>query len=56
MRAIARQFVMSALVLLGLMSTSLFGQDITEPEGYRDDNYRAPTPATLNGARAVNTA
>jgi PQQ-dependent catabolism-associated CXXCW motif protein len=27
-----------------------------EPEGYRLENYRAPTPATLIGARVVTTA
>jgi len=27
-----------------------------EPSGYRMDNYRAPTPATLAGARVVTTA
>jgi PQQ-dependent catabolism-associated CXXCW motif protein len=27
-----------------------------EPEGYRTDNYRAATPATLAGARVVTTA
>jgi PQQ-dependent catabolism-associated CXXCW motif protein len=26
-----------------------------EPEGYRTDNYRAPVPATLSGARVVST-
>jgi PQQ-dependent catabolism-associated CXXCW motif protein len=26
-----------------------------EPDGYRIDNYRAPTPDTLKGARAVTT-
>jgi PQQ-dependent catabolism-associated CXXCW motif protein len=27
-----------------------------EPAGYRTENYRAPTPATLAGARVVTTA
>ena len=27
-----------------------------EPESYRTENYRAPTPATLRGARVVSTA
>jgi PQQ-dependent catabolism-associated CXXCW motif protein len=30
-------------------------QDTPEPEGYRTENYRAPTPATLKGARVVTT-
>jgi PQQ-dependent catabolism-associated CXXCW motif protein len=28
---------------------------VPEPDGYRLENYRAPTPATLQGARVVNT-
>jgi PQQ-dependent catabolism-associated CXXCW motif protein len=31
-------------------------QKSVEPEGYRTDNYRAPVPATLNGARVLTTA
>jgi len=27
----------------------------TEPDAYRQENYRAPTPATLAGARVVTT-
>lgn len=27
-----------------------------EPEGYRNEDYRSPTPATLQGARTVETA
>jgi PQQ-dependent catabolism-associated CXXCW motif protein len=27
-----------------------------EPEAYRNDNYRAPTPASLRGARTISTA
>ena len=32
------------------------GDATPEPAGYRTDNYRAPTPATLAGARVVTTA
>ena len=28
---------------------------VSEPSGYRQDNYRAPVPATLSGARVVDT-
>jgi PQQ-dependent catabolism-associated CXXCW motif protein len=28
----------------------------SEPEGYRNENYRAPVPATLAGARVLTTA
>lgn len=31
-------------------------QEPFEPEGYRADNYRAPVPATLAGARVLTTA
>ncbi|PSO14114.1 PQQ-dependent catabolism-associated CXXCW motif protein [Bradyrhizobium sp. MOS003] len=30
-------------------------QEPFEPEGFRADNYRAPVPATLAGARVLNT-
>jgi PQQ-dependent catabolism-associated CXXCW motif protein len=29
---------------------------VSEPDGYRTDNYRAPVPATLTGARVLSTA
>jgi PQQ-dependent catabolism-associated CXXCW motif protein len=29
--------------------------NVSEPEGYRTDNYRAPVPATLAGARVLAT-
>src|SRR5437667_9851623 len=35
---------------------SASGQDVFEPEGYRTEDYRAPTPTTLKGARVVTTA
>ena len=31
-------------------------QEPFEPEGFRSDNYRAPVPATLEGARVLTTA
>jgi PQQ-dependent catabolism-associated CXXCW motif protein len=31
-------------------------ENAPEPEGYRTDNYRAPVPATLAGARVLATA
>ncbi|MGY4349964.1 PQQ-dependent catabolism-associated CXXCW motif protein [Bradyrhizobium sp. GM7.3] len=31
-------------------------QEPFEPEGYRTDNYRAPVPATLGGARVLSTS
>ena len=31
-------------------------QSVAEPDGYRAENYRAPVPATLAGARVLTTA
>jgi PQQ-dependent catabolism-associated CXXCW motif protein len=31
-------------------------QNVPEPDGYRTENYRAPVPATLSGARVLTTA
>jgi len=30
--------------------------EVPEPDGYRLEQYRAPTPATLHGARVIGTA
>lgn len=47
----------AALVLLLLMAGGAFAAEpVAEPEGYRTDAYRAPTPATLRGARVLATA
>ncbi|MEZ2144178.1 PQQ-dependent catabolism-associated CXXCW motif protein [Bradyrhizobium sp. DN5] len=43
-----------AAVLAGPASAQQ--QEPFEPEGYRTDNYRAPVPATLVGARVLTTA
>ena len=47
-------FALGALVLA---SGAAAGQTppADEPESYRTENYRAPTPATLRGARVVST-
>jgi PQQ-dependent catabolism-associated CXXCW motif protein len=41
--------------LLGLLSAARAGEAPPEPASYRQSNYRAPTPATLKGARVVTT-
>ncbi|SDJ49869.1 PQQ-dependent catabolism-associated CXXCW motif protein [Bradyrhizobium sp. Rc2d] len=47
---------------VALLAAVLAGQALAqrqepfEPEGYRTDNYRAPVPATLVGARVLTTA
>ena len=48
--------VVLVLTVLALASASVFGEGMPEPEGFRTENYRAPTPATLRGARVVTTA
>src|SRR5688572_22040348 len=45
-----------ALVLLLWARMPLSSQEISEPEGYRAEDYHAPTPATLKGARVVTTS
>src|SRR5215470_15270884 len=56
MTAITRGFVRCALIVLLWAPMSASGQDISEPERYRTEDYRAPTPTTLKGARVVTTA
>jgi PQQ-dependent catabolism-associated CXXCW motif protein len=47
---------MLALVCVLLASVAARGADVAEPEGYRNAEYRAPTPPTLRGARVLTTA
>ena len=49
----AAGFILFAALALG----GAYAQDHApaEPEAYRNDNYRAPTPKTLRGARTVST-
>jgi PQQ-dependent catabolism-associated CXXCW motif protein len=46
-----------ALGSLMLTAGAAPGEELSrhEPEGYRSENYRSPTPATLRGARAIST-
>ncbi|MDA9478662.1 rhodanese [Bradyrhizobium sp. CCBAU 65884] len=51
-----RRPLAAALVVAALaVPASAQQQEPFEPEGYRADNYRAPVPATLAGARVLNT-
>lgn len=46
-----------AVALLALSPSSGRGDPaVPEPAGYRMDDYRAPTPASLHGARVIDTA
>ena len=47
---------LAGLIALTLAWTvSAHAENAPEPEGYRTDNYRAPVPATLAGARVLQT-
>jgi len=37
------------------LATPARAAEISEPEGYRHEDYRAPTPVTLRGARVIGT-
>ena len=49
----ARAAVVLASLLLAV--PALAQQQSSEPDGYRTENYRAPVPATLSGARVLST-
>lgn len=57
-----RRHLAAAVVAAVLAAPAVAQQDSAqqqepfEPEGYRTDNYRAPVPATLEGARVLTTA
>src|SRR5262249_47701667 len=52
---ITHRFALWALVALVWAPMCASGQP-SEPEGYRMEDYRTPTPATLRGARVATTA
>jgi PQQ-dependent catabolism-associated CXXCW motif protein len=45
-----------ALACVLLVSGVGRGENVAEPDGYRTEDYRAPTPATLTGAHVLTTA
>ena len=52
----ARAMALAVAARLALAPLAALGQDAPpEPDGYRLDDYRAPTPAGLQGARTVTT-
>ena len=52
-----KRTLLAAICLLTFIGSGARSQDhVPEPAGYRLDNYRAPTPATLAGARVLTTA
>jgi PQQ-dependent catabolism-associated CXXCW motif protein len=44
-----------AVVMLLSMTVALAGDAAPESDGYRTEDYRAPVPATLQGARVLTT-
>jgi PQQ-dependent catabolism-associated CXXCW motif protein len=40
---------------IGCVAARCEDQPTAEPEAYRTENYRAPTPSTLKGARVIST-
>ena len=44
-----------ALVVVIVAGAAAAAADVAEPDGYRLEDYRAPTPATLRGARVIGT-
>jgi PQQ-dependent catabolism-associated CXXCW motif protein len=49
-------YAVLALVVLSAADVSAEPAAPAEPDAYRTDDYRAPTPATLRGARVATTA
>jgi PQQ-dependent catabolism-associated CXXCW motif protein len=43
------------VLVAALLARRAQAADALEPEGYRLENYRSPTPATLRGAQAIDT-
>ena len=46
---------LACVLALAFASTAVAQQDVSEPDDYRMENYRAPVPATLAGARVLTT-
>jgi PQQ-dependent catabolism-associated CXXCW motif protein len=48
----AARFACVAILVAAAGTTTA---EVAEPDGYRLENYRSPTPATLRGARVIGT-
>jgi len=44
------------LVALFFTATASLAESVPEPEGYRQENFRAPVPETLSGARVADVS
>ena len=47
--------VRCALIVIVATVAEAAAAEVPEPDGYRLENYRAPTPATLRGAKVIAT-
>jgi PQQ-dependent catabolism-associated CXXCW motif protein len=55
MSKLARLIAATLVFTFALALPARAQENAPEPEGYRTDNYRAPVPATLSGARVLAT-
>jgi len=55
MSKVARLIAATLAFTFALALPAQAQENVPEPEGYRTDNYRAPVPATLAGARVLAT-
>jgi PQQ-dependent catabolism-associated CXXCW motif protein len=51
----SRAAICFALIATILAATEARAAEVAEPESYRLEDYRAPTPATLRGAKVIGT-
>jgi PQQ-dependent catabolism-associated CXXCW motif protein len=49
------RLMLAGVMWLALASAASAQQGVAEPQDYRTDDYRAPVPATLAGARVLTT-
>jgi PQQ-dependent catabolism-associated CXXCW motif protein len=47
--------MIEAVIRFAFMAMVVAAADVAEPDGYRLEDYRAPTPAKLRGARVIGT-
>jgi PQQ-dependent catabolism-associated CXXCW motif protein len=54
--AILASVILAPVILAGAVFPAWAETTVAEPAGYRLDDYRAPTPATIRGGTALDTA
>src|SRR6202012_3505662 len=53
--AMMKSAIRIALAMVAFVIVGAAAAEVLEPDSYRSGNYRAPTPATLHGAAAIDT-